>query len=135
MDAVTCRLDALQGRPHPLLGCPHSAADPCWGYKGLATSAFCRTTLEAVGAPRAPWGDGLRWPASQMPSPCVGTRLTPLLYTGVVPMALPRDILHVNFIPEPVSWETHLWHHQPSPLQLEKDPYSWSGKMRPSAPT
>ena len=70
-----------------------------------------------------------------MPSPCVGTRLTPLLYTGVVPMALPRDILHVNFIPEPVSWETHLWHHQPSPLQLEKDPYSWSGKMRPSAPT
>lgn len=52
-----------------------------------------------------------------------------------VPMVLPRNLLHVNFIPEPVSWETHLWHHQPSPLQLEKDPYSWSGKMRPSTLT
>lgn len=53
----------------------------------------------------------------------------------LVPMVLPGNILYVNFIPEPVSWETHLWHHQPSPLQPEKDPYSWSGKMGPSAPT
>lgn len=52
--------------------------------------------------------------------------LIALLYSDVGSNG-PQLILYwVNFIPEPISWETISGIYQPSPLQPEKDPYSWS---------